>query len=155
MKVILIENVKSLGKNGDIAEVNDGYARNFLIPRKLAIEATKNAKNERNLRLQNEEKRKEEEKFDALRIFAALDKKEIVFEAKCNGEKMYGSVTAQDVADALKKTGFDVDKKKILISAPIRTLGDYVIGVRCYKETIAKIKLKVTSDKKQDEKSRF
>ncbi len=139
MKVILLQDIKPLGKKGDIAEVNDGYARNFLIPKKIAAEATKSAQNERNQKLYNEQKRLEEEKAAALELYNALKNKEIVVKVKCKDDKMYGSVTTHDVANALKDAGFVVDKKKISIPAQIKTLGKYEAEVWCYKETVAKI----------------
>ncbi len=144
MKVILLQDIKPIGKKGDLAEVNDGYAKNFLIPKKMVVEATKNAINERNQKIANEEKRLAEEKAAALALKAALDGKTVDVPVKCNGDKMYGSVTTQDVSDALKKAGFDVDKKKITIKTPIKNLGKFPVEVWCYKETVAKIELNVT-----------
>ncbi|MBR1746836.1 MAG: 50S ribosomal protein L9 [Clostridia bacterium] len=142
MKVILLQDVKPIGKKGDVAEVNDGYARNFLIPKKMASEATKAAVNERNQRIANEEKRRAEEKAAALEMKKNLNGKTVKVPAKCNGDKMYGSVTAQDVADALKTLGFEVDKKKVTIPT-IKALGIYDAEVWCYAETVAKIKISV------------
>ena len=143
MKVILLQDVKPIGKKGDLAEVNDGYARNFLIPKKMATEATKNAINERNQKLANEQKRLAEEKAAALEMFSNLKGKEFDVPVKCNGGKMYGSVTSQDVADALAAKGFNVDKKKITLPGAIKSLGAYDVEVWCYKETVAKIKIHV------------
>ena len=142
MKVILLQDVKPIGKKGDVAEVNDGYARNFLIPKKMAAEATKAAVNERNQKLANEEKRRAEEKAAAIEMQKQLNGKTVQVPAKCNGDKMYGSVTAQDVADALKLLGYEVDKKKITIPS-IKALGLYDAEVWCYAGTIAKIKVSV------------
>ncbi|NCA92655.1 50S ribosomal protein L9 [bacterium] len=143
MKVILLQDIKPLGKKGEIVEVNDGYARNFLLPKKIAAEATKTAQNERNQKIANEQKRLEAEKAAALELFNALKNKEIAVKVKCNEDKMYGSVTTQDVANALKDAGFVVDKKKITLPAPIKTLGKYEAEVWCYKETVAKIYIDV------------
>lgn len=143
MKVILLQDVKPIGKKGDVAEVNDGYARNFLIPKKMASEATKAAVNERNQRLANEEKRRAEEKAAALEMQKKLNGQTIRVPVKCNGDKMYGSVTTQDVSDALKVLGFEADKKKITIPTTIKAIGLYDAEVWCYKETIAKIKIDV------------
>ena len=142
MKVILLQDVKPIGKKGDVAEVNDGYARNFLIPKKMASEATKSAVNERNQRIANEEKRRAEEKAAALEMQKQLNGKTVKLPVKCNGDKMYGSVTAQDVADALKLLGFEVDKKKVTIPA-IKALGVFDAEVWCYAGTVAKIKINV------------
>lgn len=143
MKVILLQDIKPIGKKGDIAEVNDGYARNFLIPKKMASEATKNAVNERNQRIANEEKRLAEEKAAAMRLREALEGQIVDVPVKCNGGKMYGSVTTQDVAEALSARGFSVDKKKVTLHAPIKTLGVFEADVWCYKETVARIKINV------------
>lgn len=143
MKVILLQDVKPIGKKGDLAEVNDGYARNFLIPKKMAAEATKNAINERNQRIAKEEQRLAEEKAAALELRKKLDGSSFDVPVKCNGGKMYGSVTALDVAEALNAAGFAVDKKKVTIKEPIRALGVYTVEVWCYKETVAKIKINV------------
>ncbi len=145
MKVILLQDIKSMGKKGDVVEVNDGYARNFLIPKKMVVEGTKNALNEHNQRMANEAKRLAEEKAAALAFCAEINGKEIDVPVKCNGDKMYGSVTAQDVADALSKLGYTVDKKKITLHETIKTLGVYSADVWCYKETVAKIKINVKS----------
>ncbi len=147
MKVILLQDVKSLGKKGDLVEVNDGYARNFLLPKKMVVEGTKNAINERNQRLANEEKRRAEEKAAALKMHADINGKSIDVPVKCNGGKMYGSVTAQDIADALNKLGFTVDKKKITLPFPIKALGAFSAEVWCYKETVAKITVNVIEAK--------
>ncbi len=143
MKVILLQDIKPLGKSGEIVEVNDGYARNFLLPKKIAAEATKNAQNERNQKLANEQKRLAEEKAAAMEMYNALKGKEIVVKVKCNEDKMYGSVTTQDVANALKELSFVVDKKKISLPAQIKTLGRYEAEVWCYKETVAKVFIEV------------
>ncbi len=145
MKVILLQDIKSLGKAGEIVEVNDGYARNFLMPKKLAAEATKTVQNERNQKLANEQKRLAEEKEAAMLLYKSLNKKEFELKVKCNEGKMYGSVTTLDIANLLKEANFVVDKKKITIPTPIKTLGSYEIDVWCYKETVAKIILNVVS----------
>lgn len=145
MKVILLQDVKPIGKKGDIAEVNDGYAKNFLIPKKMAVLATKDAQNERNQRIANEEKRKAEEKAAALELHAKLNGQTVTVPVKCNDGKMYGSVTTQDVANGLSQAGFTVDKKKITIPSAIKNVGTYDAEVWCYKETVAKIKINVVA----------
>lgn len=143
MKVILLQDVKPIGKKGDLAEVNDGYAKNFLIPKKMAIAATSEAQNERRQRIANEEKRKAEEKAEALALYAKLNGATVTVPVKCNEGKMYGSVTTQDVADGLKQAGYTVDKKKITVPHAIKAIGTYDAEVWCYKETVAKIKINV------------
>lgn len=146
MKIILLQDVKPHGKAGDIVEVNDGYAKNFLIPKKMAKAATKDAQNERKQRIANEEKRLAEEKAAALELYKNLNGKSVSVKVKCFESKMYGSVTSQDVANALAEIGFTVDKKKITLPAAIKTLGQYDVDVWCYKETVAKIKIDVVAE---------
>ncbi len=146
MKIILLQDVKPIGKKGDIAEVNDGYAKNFLIPKKMAQAATKDAQNERNQRIANEEKRKAEEKAEALAMYGKLNGIKIKVPVKCFEGKMYGSVTASDVANALSEAGFNVDKKKITVPSAIKNVGEYDAEVWCYKETVAKIKIAVVAE---------
>lgn len=145
MKVILLQDIKALGKEGEIVEVNDGYARNFLIPKKLAAEGTKNAQNERNQKAANEQKKLDDEKAAALEMYNTINKKEFTLKVKCNEDKMYGSVTTLDIAKVLKEAKFIVDKKKITIASPIKALGKFEIDVWCYKETVAKIYVNVVS----------
>lgn len=143
MKVILLQDIKPIGKKGDLAEVNDGYARNFLIPKKMVMEATKSAVNERNQQIAKEQKRLAEEKAAALELCKEINGKQIDVPVKCNGDKMYGSVTTQDVADALAAKGYTVDKKKVTLHETIKALGVYDADIWCYKETVAKIKINV------------
>ncbi len=143
MKVILLQDIKPLGKKGDLVTVNDGYAANFLIPKKMAMEATKNAQNERNQSIAKEEKRKAEEKAAALAMYEKINGSVVTVRVKCYEGRMYGSVTTADVADGLKAIGFDVDKKKITVPTGIKNVGKYDAEVRCYKETVAKIVIDV------------
>ncbi|MBO5304581.1 MAG: 50S ribosomal protein L9 [Clostridia bacterium] len=125
MKVILLQDVKPIGKKGDLAEVNDGYAKNFLIPKKMAVMATKEAQNERKMRIAQEERKEAENKANALKMKGELTGKVITVKVKCNEDKMYGSVTTQDVAKALLDAGYTVDKKKITLPSTIKTIGKY------------------------------
>ncbi len=143
MKVILLTDVKSLGKKGDLVTVTDSYAKNFLIPKKMVAEATKTAQNERNQRIASEEKKKAEEKAAALAMYEKLNGASVSVRMKCNEGRMYGSVTNADVAKGLADLGFDVDKKKISLPSGIKNLGSYSAEVWCYKETVAKITLNV------------
>ena len=139
MKVILLTDVKDIGKKDDICNVSDGYARNFLFPRKWAMEANDNA-----IRV-IERKREAENRAAAEEIAAKLKNKVVVLKAKC-GEKgrLYGSVTGQEVADAIK-AGYDIefDKRKVEIKEPVRQLGDYEVTVRVYPNINAKMILRV------------
>ena len=143
MKIILLQDVKALGKKGEIVEANDGYAKNFLIPKKLAIAATKEAQNERSQKIQNEIKKEEERKQKAKELCDKISGMELVVKVKSNGEKMYGSVTNQDISNAFKEAGFDIDKKNIKTKDTIKNLGTYSIEVWCYKEITAKLSIKV------------
>ena len=125
MKLILLEDVKSVGKKGDIVNKNDGYALNYLIPKKLAVEATKANMNDLELKKKAEEKRKKEELEEAKKIAEQLNDKVVKVSVKAgeNG-KVFGSVTNKEIADALaKQTGMDIDKKKISFDAPIKMVG--------------------------------
>ncbi len=148
MKVILLEDVKPLGKKGDLVTVNDGYAMNFLIPKKMAYMATKTAQNERNQRILNEEKKKAEEKAAALAMYEKINGTEITVPVKCGAGKMYGSVTAADIAKGLALIGFTVDKKKITAPTGVKTIGKYDAEVWCYKETVAKIIINIVPEDK-------
>lgn len=146
MKVILLQDYKSLGKKNDIVEVNDGYARNFLMPKKIAGEATKNIINENKQRLDKEERERAAEKQKAVELKKLLTEKVINVGVKCGNGKMYGSVTTQDIAKALAKEGFEIDKRKITIIEPIKQLGEYDVEIWLYKETTAKMKINVIKD---------
>ena len=146
MKVILLTDVKSLGKKGDLVEVADSYARNFLIPKKLVAEATKTAINERNQRIASEERKKAEEKAAALAMCEKLNGATVTVPVKCNEGRMYGSVTNADVAKAIEALGYTIDKKKITLTSNIKNIGVYSAEVWCYKETVAKISVNVVAE---------
>ena len=145
MKVILLTDVKDIGKKSDVLNVSDGYARNFLFPRKWAMEATPAAVKEIERKHALEEKLEAERRDEANRRAAALNGKSIEMKAKC-GEKgrLYGSITAQEVADALKaQHGVDVDKRKVEVE-PIRQTGEYDATVWVYSGITVKMKVVVT-----------
>ena len=145
MKVILLCDVKDIGKKSEILNVSDGYARNFLYPRKWAMEATPAAVKEIERRHALEEKLEAERRDEAHKRAAALAGKSIQMEAKC-GEKgrLYGSITAQEVVDALKaQHGVDVDKRKVEVE-PIRQTGEYDATVWVYSGITVKMKVVVT-----------
>lgn len=145
MKVILLADVQGHGKKGEIVEVNDNYARNYLVPRKLAQEATKAVLNEYNQKLEREARLAQQEKEEAMELKRQLEGKTITVKVRCGGGKMYGSVTAQDVADGLSELGYTVDKKKIILKDTIRTPGIYDVDIRVYRETLARIKINVVA----------
>ena len=123
MKVILLQDVKGHGNKGDIVVINDGFAKNFLIPKKMAVEATKQMMNEIAQKTAKEARILKEEREKAEAVAKELKGITVTILAKFGGEKMYGSVTTQDVADALKKLGYDVDKKKIVVKDSIKSVG--------------------------------
>lgn len=144
MKVLLLQDVQGHGKKGTIVELNDGYARNFLIPKKMAVEATKSIVNEYNQRIEKELRLAQKAKAEALALAKELSGKTVDVVVKCGEDgKMYGSVTTQDVASALGAMGYQVDKKKIVLKDVIKKVGVYEAEVKVYKETSAKIKIKV------------
>lgn len=142
MKVILRENLDNLGEIGEVVEVKDGYARNFLIPRKLAFEA--NTKNLNQLEAQKKqlERKIEKEKILAERIREEIEKISLTIQMKVGEDgKLFGSVTTQMIADALKEKGFEIDRKTITIPEPIKALGIYNVEIKLHKDVVAKIKV--------------
>jgi large subunit ribosomal protein L9 len=147
MKVFLKEDVKNLGKMGDVVNVAEGFARNFLLPKKFAVEAnTKNLKEfEHNKRIIDGRaaKIKDASKATADKLSALTLK----IKAKAGEEeKLFGSVTTMDIAEAFKAEGFEVDKKKILLVEPIKRLGEYTVEVKIHHEVNATVKVLVVSD---------
>ncbi len=145
MKVMLLQDVKDIGKRDDIVNVSDGYARNFLFPRKWAMEATENAVKVVERKREAERRKEAEARAAAEETAAKLKNKVVVLKVKC-GEKgrLYGSVTAQEVADAIKAGyGVDVDKRKVEIKDPVRQLGDYEVTVRLYPNVSSRMLLRV------------
>ncbi|MEJ2314602.1 MAG: 50S ribosomal protein L9 [Nitrospirota bacterium] len=147
MKVILKEDVQNLGEMGEIVNVSDGYARNFLIPRKLAAVADK--KNVRELEHEKRviDRRADKLKADAQTLADRISAVTINIKAKAGEEeKLFGSVTAMDVAEALKAEGFDVDKKKIVIEEPIKRLGTHAVAVKVGKDVTATVNVEVEAE---------
>lgn len=149
MKVILLEDVKSLGKKGQIVEVSDGYARNFVLPKKLGIEATGKNMNDLKLQKANEEKVAKEQ-LDAAKDFAAeLEKKEVVLSIKTGeGGKTFGSISTKEIAEAAKtQCNMEIDRKKIQLPEPIKSLGAYEVSVKLHPKVTGKLKIKVQESK--------
>ena len=143
MKVILIEDVKSLGKKGQVVNVSDGYARNMLFPKKLGLEAT--AKNINDLKLQQQHQDKvAQELLDEAKAFKAeLETKEVHVSIKVgeNG-RTFGSVSSKEIAEAAKEQlGYDIDKKKMQMSSPLKELGTFHIPVRLHTKVTAELKV--------------
>ncbi len=147
MKVILLKDVKGLGKARDIKEVSDGYARNCLIKQGLAEEATAVKINSLNIKKGAEEYHRQEE-IKALKEQAKnLTGSSVTLKIKCgeNG-KIFGSVTTKEIADAINELGFMVDKKKILLKDAIKNVGEYTVEVKFLPEVIAKVKVVVIGE---------
>ncbi len=145
MKVILQQDVKSLGKKGEIVEVSDGYAKNFIFPKKLGVEA--NAKNRNDLKLKkaNDEKVAAENLAAAKELAKAIEKKQVVLKLKTGeGGKTFGSVSSKEIAEeALRQLDLTIDKKKVQLSEPIKTLGVHDVTVKLHPEVSAVLKVKV------------
>ena len=145
MEVILLEDVKSLGKKGQIVKINDGYARNFVLPKKLGLEATPKNLNDLKLKKANEDKIAKE-KLEAAKEFAkVLEESTVVVKIKSGeGGRTFGSVSSKEIAqEAKKQLDFDIEKKKIVRDEPIRTLGTHVIQIKLHKDVTAKMNVKV------------
>ncbi|HEY8363286.1 MAG TPA: 50S ribosomal protein L9 [Tissierellaceae bacterium] len=146
MKVILLKDVKGLGKAGELANAKDGYARNFLFPKGLAIEATP-----ANLKKWEEQKKleaqkKEKEYKEALELKKKIESLTVEIKAKAGeGGKLFGAITSKDIADALKSQhNIDIDRRKIELKENIKSLGIVQVDVRVYTEVLAKLNVKIT-----------
>ena len=144
MKVILLADVKGQGKKNEVIDVNDGYARNFLIKNGLAEEATSSKVNSINIAQAAQDRRKAIEKAEAVEFAKKISGKTFVVKIKV-GEtgKLFGSLNTQAVADAMSAQGYEVDKKKIVIDGVIKSVGVYDVVVKPYAEVSAKIKVSV------------
>ena len=147
MKVILLADVKGTGKKNDVIEVSDGYARNCLFKKKLAIEATSTEINAVQNKLKAQEFHKAEEIKKWKELAAKMKNAEIKCTVKCgeNG-KIFGSVTSKEIADKLVEAGYDVDKKKIILKEPIKTPGNYVVEVKFLPDVSTKIMVSVKAE---------
>ena len=145
MKVILTQDVKAQGKKGDIIEVSDGYARNFLLARKLAIIADAKALNEAKNKEASRLHKIETEKAAAQDIANKLAGVQVKIAVSCGAdEKLYGSITAKDIAENLKaQHGIEIDRRKMLLDHPIRSYGSYTVDAKLYTDVIGKINVLV------------
>lgn len=147
MKIILKEDVPNLGKAGQIISVKDGYARNFLLPRGLALVA-----DEKNMKLLEYQKRKIEEEAkkkrqDAESVAQRLSEIQLTIKAKAGeDQKLFGSITSKDIAEALEKEGFSIDKKQINILEPIKRLGEYDVEVKLQSNINAIVKVNIIAE---------
>ena len=145
MKVVLLQDVKSQGKKNDIIEVSEGYARNFLFPKKLAVVADAKAVNDIKNKKSSEAHKIEVERENAKKVAEKLENTTVTIVADGGKEgKFYGAVTSKDIAEALKsQAGIDVDKRKVVLDAPIKAFGSYKIDVKLYQEITGKITVSV------------
>ena len=145
MKIILLQDVKALGKKGETVEVSDGYARNCILPKKLGVEA--NSKNLNDLKLQKaHEEKVAKEQLEAAKEFAAkLAEMDVVVTIKSGKDgRTFGSVSSKEIATAFKEQhGIELDKKKIVLDEPIRTVGTSIVSIKLHREVTAKLNVRV------------
>ena len=148
MKVILLQDVKNVGKKADIVEVTDGYARNVLLRKGLGVEASKKAVNDLKLKKANEDRVAKEKLLEAKKFAEELREKEVILKMKVGeGGRTFGAVSTKEIAEAAKKQlGYDLDKKK-MHTEPIKTLGVHNIEVKVHPKVTATLKVKVQEDK--------
>lgn len=145
MKVILLEDVKTLGKKGELVEVNEGYARNFILKKKLGLEATARNMNDLKLKKANEEKVAREQ-LEAAKVFAEELKEKVVTVSIKTGEggRVFGSVSTKEIALAAKaQLNLDIDKKKLNLQEPIRMVGTVIVPYKVHPKVTAELKVKV------------
>lgn len=145
MKVILLQDVKGKGKKGQMIEVSDGYARNFMLPRKIAVEATADAVNTMRMNDKAAAEKAAKERAEAMELSKKLRDMTLVVTAKGGGAgRLFGSVTNQEIADALKaKHAITLDKRKIVISDPIKNIGTYTVQCKLGYEITAPLTVKI------------
>ena len=144
MKVILLQDIRGKGKKGQMLEVSDGYARNYMLPRKLAIEATPDAINTMKMNDKATQERIAREKAEAMEIGKKLREMTLTVTAKGGAGRLFGSVTNQEIADALKaQTGIALDKRKIQIADPIKNVGTYTVTCKLGYEISAPLTVKI------------
>jgi large subunit ribosomal protein L9 len=147
MEVILRETVDNLGKRGEIVKVADGYARNYLLPRKLALPATEGNKKHVERERKIVEVRESQEKEQAEAIAARISAVDISIPRRVGEtEALYGSVTSADIADYLKAKGFEIDRRKLILPEPIKTLGQHDVPLKLHREVTVPLKVKVVKE---------
>ena len=148
MKLILLEDVKGVGKKGDVVNKNDGYALNFLIPKKLAVEATKSNINDLELKKKADERRKKEEYEEAKELGEKLKDKIVKVSVKAGeNDKVFGSVTNKEISAALlQQTGIDIDKKKITFNDPIKMVGRRTVKVKLHPKVTVELTVEIAGE---------
>ncbi|MCM1468680.1 MAG: 50S ribosomal protein L9 [Alistipes sp.] len=145
MEVILLEDVKTLGKKGQIVKINDGYARNYILPKKLGMEATGKNLNDLKLQKANEDKIAKEQLDAAKALAAKIEEMTVKVKIKAGeGGRTFGSVSSKEIAEEAKKQfALELDKKKIVLDEPIKTPGTHIVTVKLHREVSAKLKVTV------------
>lgn len=144
MKVILKKDVKKLGSKGDVVDAADGYARNYLFPRGLAVEATEGKMKQLKQKEQRKEKKEEQRRNEAEQLKEKLESEKFVVKVKAGESgRLFGSVTTKDIAEAAAEKGYDIDKRKIDLDDHIKTLGMHKIDVKIYNDISAELKISV------------
>jgi large subunit ribosomal protein L9 len=149
MEIILREHVEHVGRRGEIVKVADGYARNYLLPRKLALLATEGNKKHVERERKIMEAREADERGQAEGIAARLMVLELVFPRRVGDtEQLYGSVTSSDIADFLKANGFDIDRRKLVLPDSLKTLGDHTVVLKLHREVSVPLKVQIVKEAK-------
>jgi large subunit ribosomal protein L9 len=149
MEVILREHVDNLGRRGDVVKVASGYARNYLLPRKLALAVNEANKRQIERERKNAEARELEEKSQAEAFARRLTETEIAISRRVGEhDALYGSVTSADIAAALAAKGFEIDKRKITLAEPIKALGEVTVPVKIHRDVTAQVKVSVVAENK-------
>lgn len=145
MKIILLQDEKKLGKKGDIIDANDGYARNYILPKKIGVEATPKNMNDLKLQKSNEAKIAKEQLETAQALAQVLASKQVVVKIKAGeGGKTFGSVSTKEIATAFKEQhNLDIDKKKILLPEGLKSIGSYEVAIKLHPQVTAKTTVKV------------
>lgn len=145
MKVILLKDVKGTGKKGEMKEVSDGYARNFLLPKKLAVPADNTAVKELNEKKKSQEIKCQKEYEAAVELGKKMEEMNIVIYSKAgDGGRLFGSITSKDIAEQVKKQhSIEVDKRKVLLEEPIRVLGSRFVEIKIHQKVVTKIRVDV------------
>lgn len=147
MKVIFLQDMKGQGKKGQVKEVSEGYANNFLFPKKIAAPASEGAMKVLEQQKKAEDKRKEQEKLDAEELGKKLAASSVTIKAKSGADgRLFGAVSSKQVAEALAKAGLSVDKRKLVMPEPIRTLGFTEVPIKLHPEVTTKIRVQVIEE---------